>query len=252
MRLSRFQAFGGHLLVSAVVGIFSSALVFFVWYPNHLPFATGVTAIFIILLAVDVLIGPCVTLIVFNHSKKELKRDLAIVLLLQISALLYGMHTVFIARPVYYVFNVDRFDLVYANDLMSEKFEVVQNDVFRSTPWLGPKVIGALAPNDSQKRKEIMFSALAGGDDLPQLPQYYVPYIDLQNIAAQRAQPMSALRLLNLDNAEKVDALSKKYTAKNIDLGYLPLRGKINDLSVLLDRKDGSVLEIVDLRPWGK
>lgn len=252
MTFNRYQAFGVHLLVSVVVAFFSSALVFLVWYPGFLPYATGVTSIFVLLVAVDVILGPCITLVIFNPLKKELKRDLAIILLLQITALLYGMHAVFVARPVYFVFNVDRFDLVFANDLTSEKLDSVSTADFRSIPWFGPKVIGARAPDDKKKRNEIMFGALAGGDDLPQMPQYYVPYLELQRTAAERAQSLSELKKLNLDKAGAVDALLKKYTAQNIEVGFVPFKGKVNDLSVLLDKKTGSVLEVTDLQPWSK
>lgn len=73
MKLNRYQAFGVHLLASAAVALISAAVVFLVWYPSPLQLATGVTGIFLMLLAVDVIVGPCITLIVFNTAKKELK-----------------------------------------------------------------------------------------------------------------------------------------------------------------------------------
>ena len=118
---NRFHAFGFHLLGSVILGLCAAALVFLVWYPNPLHKAAGVTHIFLLLLLVDVIVGPVVTLIVFNRAKPELRRDLVIVLLLQLSALAYGMYTVFVPRPAYLVFAADRFDVVYANDLESEQ-----------------------------------------------------------------------------------------------------------------------------------
>jgi hypothetical protein len=249
-QLNRFQAFCSHLLGSIVVGLCSTALVFLVWYPWPLPAATGVTAIFAILLSVDVVIGPCITLIVFNPKKRELKRDLAIVLLLQISALLYGMHTVFVARPVYYVFSNDRFDLVFANDLTPEKLDKVTDARFRSTPWLMPEVIAARSPDDTEARNKVLFSALAGGDDLPQLPQYYVPYADQKEQVQERIHPLEELKLFNKERGGEIAALIAKYSLIKDGIGYLPLKGKVADLTVIVRKDSAEVLEVKDIKPW--
>jgi len=60
---------------------------------------------------VDVILGPLITLTVFNRSKprSELVRDLTVVGLIQLAALGYGLWTVFVARPVHLVFEYDRF-----------------------------------------------------------------------------------------------------------------------------------------------
>ena len=248
--INRFQAFGGHFLGSVLVGLCSSALVFLFWYPWPLPLATGVTAIFIILLSVDVVIGPCITLIVFNPKKKELKRDLSIVLLLQVSALLYGIHTVFVARPVYYVFNNDRFDLVYANDLTPEKMDKVTDAHFKSTPWLTPEVIAARFPDNNEARSTLLFSAVRGGDDLPQLPQYYVPYADQKKQAQEHIHPLEELKLFNKERGNEIATLISKYSSIENGVGFLPLRGKVEDLSVIVRKDSAEVLEVKDFKPW--
>lgn len=250
MVFNRFQAFRTHLIGSALVALLSAALVFLLWYPAPLPLATGVTDIFLLLLAVDVSVGPVITLIVFNAAKKELKRDLLIVLLLQVSALLYGMHTVFVARPVYAVYNTDRFDLVYANDLTPEKLEKVSLPKFKSPPLLGPDIIAARRPNDAKERNEIMFSAVAGGDDVPQLPQFYIPYVEAQSQAIKRAQPIEALREFNRDRRAEVDTLLQRHAKRPGGIGFLPLKGKVADLSVIVTLDTAEVLEIVPLKPW--
>lgn len=250
MTLNRYQAFTGHLGLSAAVAAVSAALVFLVWYPSPLAAATGVTGIFLMLLAIDVIVGPVITLIVFNPSKKALKRDLLVVLVLQVAALLYGMNAVFAARPVYAVFNVDRFDLVLANDMTEAKLQKVEASRFKSLPGFGPQVIAARRPGTSKERNEILFGAAAGGDDLPQLPQYYVAYGDARTEAAKRAQPIDALRELNRSETARVDDLARRHAGRAAGVGYLPLRAKVVDMAVIVARDTGEVLEIADLRPW--
>lgn len=250
MTFTRHQAFGTHLLGSVLLGLLSAALVFLVWYPSPMPTATGVTDIFLLLLAVDVVVGPVITLIVFNPAKKELKFDLLIVLLLQVSALMYGMHAVFVARPVYAVYCVDRFDLVFANDLTQEKLDKVSSPQFKSPPLLGPGVIAARRPDSSNERNTIMFGAVSGGDDVPQLPQYYIPYAQAQSQILRRVQPISALRELNPDHGAEIDALLARHAGRPGGIAFLPLKGKVADLAVIVASDTAEVLEIVALKPW--
>ena len=60
----RIKFFLGHLAISIVVAIIIIGLVFFVWYPAPLAKAIGVTHIFLMLIAIDVIIGLLLTLLV--------------------------------------------------------------------------------------------------------------------------------------------------------------------------------------------
>jgi len=247
---NRWKAFGCHLLISASIALLSTMLVFLVWYAGPLATASGVKYIFLLLLFVDVCLGPIITLVVFNPKKKELKRDLAIVALIQLGALLYGLHTVFIARPAYMVFNVDRFDLVYANDLTKEKLQRAAKPEFQSLPWFGVKTIAAQSPQNAKEREELLFNALAGGADLPQRPEYYVEYTAERANAIRRAHPCEELKRFNKDRIPVVENLMAQYAEKKTDIKCLPLKGKVRDMTVILEQNTGNVLEIADLRPW--
>ena len=56
---------------------------------------------------------------------------------LQIAALVYGLHTVYIARPVAMVFEVERFRLVTANDVPVEELPKAPPE-FRELSLTGP------------------------------------------------------------------------------------------------------------------
>lgn len=253
MKFKRFQAFSIHLLGSLVVALCSAAFVFLLWYPAPMAAATGVTAIFLILLSVDVSLGPCITLIVFNPAKKslkELRRDLSIVLVLQFAALFYGLHTVFVARPVYVVYNAGRFDLVYANDLTPEKLAKAPSLEFRSPPLLGPQIIAARNPTGSTERNELLLGSLTGGDDLPQMPQHYVPYADEREQVVKRIQPIGSLRDFNKQEGVRIDAIVARYAARKGGIGFLPIRAKLMDLTAIVALDTAEVLEITELSPW--
>lgn len=224
---------------------------FGVWYPFPLHAASGVTEIFLLVLAVDVIIGPCITLVVFNPAKKELRRDMAIVVLLQLGALGYGMHTVFVARPAYLVFNVDRFDIVHANELTDERLAKVKEPAFKSPPLLGPATVSARRPEEAKERTAVLVSSLTGGGDIAQMPEYYRPYLDQKREVLAKLLPLEGLLKFNSRAQPDVEKLKRHYQADGRSaLGYLPMRGKVADLTVLIDGNTAEVLKIVELNPW--
>jgi len=239
-----------HLLISLCLAGISFVFVFLVWYPDHLSSASGANQIFLMLLAIDSILGPCITLIIFNPKKKELKWDLAVIAVVQLSALLYGLHAMFIARPAYIVFNVDRFDIVYANDFSDEKLAKVKNLQFQHLPVLRPQIIAARRPTDINERNALLFSSVNGGDDLPQLPQYYVNYSEMTEEVSKHAHALQELNQYNRGQSERVTNIATKYEKLGTKIGFLPLKGKIDHLTVIVDLKTAEVLDIIDLKPW--
>ena len=80
----RTKFFLGHLGCSLLIALAIISVVFFVWFPTPLANAEGVTRIFWMLLIIDVILGPLLTLLVYKEGKKTLKMDLCIIILLQI------------------------------------------------------------------------------------------------------------------------------------------------------------------------
>jgi hypothetical protein len=128
----------------------------FVWFPQPYLQAAGGGELFSILVGVDVVLGPLVTLIVFDTKKKYLKLDLAVIAILQFAALGYGLSVILQARPVYVVFAVDRLELVLASDIAPEE--------------------------------------LARDADLEDFPQRYLRYEDRKERARGKTHPLSELK----------------------------------------------------------
>ena len=216
-----------------------------VWYPGPLFEAAGGSHLIFILVAVDVTLGPLITLIIFKAGKPGLKFDLAVIATLQVAALAYGMHTVYLARPVYLVFTKDRFDLVSAKDLDPADLGKAAPE-FAHLPLGRPRYIAAVSPSDREARQKLLMESLQG-KDLQMHPQYYVPYEQEVPTALARAQPLD---LLLQRDAEGVQRGLKSAGRPAEALKFLPLRGKDVDGAVLLDAKTGAPLEIVLVDPW--
>ena len=98
---SRTRAFLIHLAASAsVVGAFAAVLRLF-WYPGPWFTASGTWEVLRILIGVDVVLGPVLTLIVFKPSKPSLPFDLAVIALVVKAFLAYVSHHSFTAFAWY-------------------------------------------------------------------------------------------------------------------------------------------------------
>jgi hypothetical protein len=98
---SRIRAFFMHALVSlALIGIILW-LTYFYWFPRDFIKAGGVQGL-LILVAVDMVLGPLLTLIIFNPKKKSslLVLDLTVIAILQLGCMAYGVRLIYQERPI--------------------------------------------------------------------------------------------------------------------------------------------------------
>lgn len=242
--LARVKAFLAHLGISALVALLAIILVFIIWHPAPLQDAVGVTSIFILLLSIDVILGPLLTLVVFKPGKKGLKKDLAIIGCLQLCALGYGLYTVAEGRPSWLVFAQDRFELVRFYEIDRSNLQQAASE-YRSAPLFSPQLVTAPLPTDPEERAQILFEELQGGSSLAQRPEYYQPLEQHSDSIRPRIRPLNELESFN--HVNQVQRLVA--THPNAD-GWLPLSANQQDMVVLMQRDSAEVIAIVDLRPW--
>jgi hypothetical protein len=247
--LNRWQASALHLALSAAIAVLVVTLMLLVWYPQQYFKAMGGDTLILILIGVDVVVGPLITLIIFDPKKKNLRFDLAVIALLQSAALVYGCSIMFKARPVYNVFVVDRFEVIAANAVDDESREKAK-PAFRSLSLTGPKLAGALEPDDPKRQSDIVISAANGGNDLSNLPDLFVPYEDVKARAGQAAKPLADLVKRQPQDAPVVRSFVAASGRAEDAVGYLPMKARNRDMAVVVDRKTGDVVGIVPVNPW--
>ncbi|BBL21872.1 hypothetical protein F939_00872 [Acinetobacter radioresistens DSM 6976 = NBRC 102413 = CIP 103788] len=233
-----------HLLLSFLIALLVIGLVFLIWYPSPLATAVGVTHIFLMLLVIDVILGPLLGLLVYKEGKKTLKFDLSIIILIQIAALCYGVFSIEQGRPAWLVFHADRFELVRKNDIIFENIDQAQSQ-FQQASWTGPQFAAVKLALSPQQRKNDMFTEVLGGISLAQQPDRYVELTQAKNQIQQRALPLAELEQYNpKTDVEKTFAKYPKADA------WLPLKANAIDMVVLVNKESASIIKIVDLRPW--
>jgi hypothetical protein len=242
----RLSAFLLHLFISSLIALVTVFIVFYIWYPIPLHEAVGVTEIFLILLAVDITIGPVMTLIVYKPNKPSLKFDLTIIAILQLAALGYGVNTVFAGRPAFIVFSKDRFEIAKASDIdpVSANKALEKGNESAIAGWAQPRWVGAVASLDPKRNQEILFSSLQGGPDWPQLPELFVPLSQVKEQMLARSRSIDELHKLQRKNGNEVNLDDWK------DSKWLPLRSKVKNLVVLIDAGTADVIKILDIDPW--
>lgn len=240
----RFKFFIGHLSISLFIALLAIVLVFCVWYPSPLAAAVGVTHIFLMLIAIDVILGPLLGLLVYKEGKKSLKMDLGIIILIQIMAFGFGFYSIAQGRPAWIVFNQNSFELIRVNDIYIEHPESIL-DEFKKNPWWGPQYVSAQPSIDKNLRSNDIFTEALGGISLAQRPERYVPIANAQAQIEQRAQELNELNKFNA--ADKVKKILDKYPQAN---AWVPLKATAMDMVVLLNKEKGEVVKVVDLRPW--
>ncbi|QLB60562.1 type IV pilin accessory protein [Acinetobacter indicus] len=240
----RLKFFLSHLLLSFLVALLVIGLVFFIWYPSPLATAVGVMHIFLMLLVIDVILGPLLGLLVYKEGKKTLKFDLSIIILIQIAALCYGVYSIEQGRPAWLVYNVDRFELVRKNELVDSNIQQAQPQ-FQQASWFKPQYVATEFAKDTQQRNDEMFAEVFSGISIAQRPERYVELTQAKTQIQQRALPLNELEQYN-SKAEVEKALAKYPNAD----AWLPLKANAVDMVVLLNKETAEVIKIVDLRPW--
>lgn len=240
----RLKFFLGHLLISVLIALAALALVFFVWYPSPLAKAVGVTHIFLMLLAIDVILGPLLGLLVYKEGKKTLKMDLTVIILIQIAALSYGLYSIAQARPVWIAFNNDRFELVRNNELKTENIAHAQPQ-YRQPTWLQPQYVAVKQAADPQEQQIEQMSAMLNGISLAQYPERYIALDQAKAQIQSQVRDLSQLKQWN--DEEMIQAVVSQYPQAN---GWLPLETYGLAMVVLVNKESASIIKIVDLRPW--
>lgn len=165
--------------------------------------AAGAPELLLLVSICDVVLGPTLTFVVYRPGKRGMKFDLAVIALLQLGALGYGVHTVHVARPVFNVFAIDRFELVSEADIEPEQLARAPA-MYRDLSQSGPRLVAAELPADADERSTLLMAAATQGIDLKHLPVHYRPYDEVRVKALAKAMPLR--KLTDYNAADQVNS----------------------------------------------
>lgn len=231
----RSRAAGIHLLISAAVAALAAALVFGVWYPGAYRLLAGGRDLFLLVTSVDVVLGPLLTFTVFNLKKgwPHLRRDLAIIGAIQLLALAYGLHAVYDARPVAMVFEVDRFRVIAANQVLASELETASPE-YRALPLSGPWLLGTRKAKGLDESNDALFMG-AQGIDLAQRPSFWQPYAASTAAALSHSRPLALLLATYPTHSAAIKNRLREQGVDERTASFLPVMARGGDWVVILD-----------------
>jgi hypothetical protein len=225
-----------HLGISLAVALMAAGLVFGQWYPYPYRAISGGSSLFLILVTVDVIMGPLITLMIFNRAKpmRELRRDLAVVAVLQLAALAYGVWVVWIARPVHVVFEVDRLRVVHAADVPVDLLDRTPPGI-DPLPLSGPTLLAVRPFRSEDEKREATLVALQG-ISLSARPDLWQAYEAARPRVREAAHPVALLKQRFPERSAEIDAVLASHGARPAPGWlYLPMVGRTHAWTAFLD-----------------
>ena len=248
MLMPKLRAFLIHLGISLTVVGAVVAFVFFVWYPDFYFQVKGAGSVLRVLIGVDLVIGPALTLLVYKPNKPGLRFDLATIAVLQLVALVYGTVTLFSERPYFTVFAVDRFVVLARKDV---DLSGINNDQLTDKPFAGPITVVATLPGDIDEYQRFLNSVIFENQpDLERRPEYWSPYAEQTEQVLARAGSIESLRANRSVAGKQLERLLQKIDKRDNQLGFLPLFSNKGDFVMIIDRDNGMPIDAIEVDTW--
>lgn len=239
-----------HFLATLIVAAICGALVFGVWFPWPFYKMLGGTELFLLVTVSDLILGPLVSLVIYTPRKTKniLLRDYAVVTLVQVASLMYGMHTVALIRPIFVVYAVDGLEVVSAGDINDEDL-VAAKTPWNVRSWTGPLYTWAPIPADIKEKNDLVFSAL-NGKDIQFQPRYFKPYVEGRKAMQLRSKSIEQLLLAHPDQATHIRQTIRDLAPLESNLAWLPVRNFEKIWTVIVDKRNMQPLAWLELDPY--
>jgi len=245
----RFRVFGLHLLGSAGALLLVLGALYLGWYRWPGWYLADAQQVVIVLAGADLALGPVLTFVIAQASKprRVLARDIAIIVAVQLCALLYGTVLLWNGRPLYYAFSENVLQLVQAYDIDAEELARARQEHAQLAPhWYSlPRWIWAPLPQDPDEREKIVTAAVVGGDDVISMPRYFKPWEE--GLPELRKQLKKVDDLGYFSNAEK-GMLKERMRSAGLEPeqeNSLPFTGRGHPLLAVFDPASLKIVAIL-------
>jgi hypothetical protein len=226
-----------HFLLSVFIFSIVTFILSSLWYPAPYFLAAGGWQGLQIAAPIDLVLGPLLTLVVVNKHKTKSKIifDLVVIGLIQLSALTWGVSTIYQQRPVANVYWdwEKAFFSVSAADLNKYGYELSKLDNFDSKK---PVLIVARKPVSKQEIDEVV-STISQKAIPPYLQTNLYEPLALNFIEVKLAQLDLATFLKSENEAKKIsNKLLNELGGDISDYVIIPLFAKYQDLGIVFSQ----------------
>jgi len=241
---SRIRFFALRLALTALFLLLVAGIACLAWYPGLLLQLSGISRHLLVAGLASIVIGPGLSTLLYRHGKRGLALDLIVILVVEVAVLTVVAGDLYRQRPYFAVFVVDRFELVTASEV---EWDSIRHRELRDKPFGGPRLVYAKLPEDRATITALIEeTVLNGSADIDRRPEFWLPYADGVEAVRERLIPFDR----NSVGALVIDAWLKSEELDAGNFGYLPIRGRTGDASIVVDRLSGSPVTILDFDPW--
>ena len=242
--MSRFKAAAIHFAISLAIFFVILYFILIQWYPEPLFSTDGGWRVIQIIVGVDLVLGPLLTLIVFKTGKPGLKFDLTMIALVQFLALSWGVWNTYNERPAAIIYTLDYFTPVPAYQLIEQGMTAEKLKQFGDR-W--PILIYIDIPKE--KISEILSEAIRSGKPPYLLTQYYKKFSKEQ--ASVLKENSMNLEKYVADKPKLKNIYQKSLitgTAKT-NISYLALHAREKWTTVIFDLDEMRIIDTIDIEP---
>ena len=236
-----------NLFISQLIIFIFLAFAYFLWFPHSFDKLGGFYDTALMLIFVDLILGPLLVFIVYKKDKKHLNFDINVLLGIQILAFIYGAYALYLKHPTYTVFANDHYQLVNASYITPN--EVQYNDL-KSTFFSGPIMAYTELPKDTTKLFQFMIGVdLLGKPDIHQRPDFYKPHSQaLDRILSKQLDKKNLFKSKN--SKEKLNKFLNQKGGKLSNYAFFPISGNNNKKMVfVINTNNGEAVDTIDMKP---
>lgn len=242
--MSRYRAALYHLCISLLVFFFLAYLILVHWFPGFFYAIDGGWEGMRIIIGVDLILGPTLTLIVFKQGKPGLKMDLTLIGLFQSICLTAGVYVVHAERPLFFVYYQAHFYSLSADTF--SRYGRPAPDLSKYSEATPIKIYIDLPESPIE---EADFRRVLVQDKIP--AWIYEPlFTPLQDSLAKVLQQGTAEQeLRERDSHHNLDSWLERYGGSAEDFVFIPIHSRYRDAFIGIAAADGQFIDIVEIPP---
>ena len=195
-----------------------------------------------IIIAVDLVLGPLLTLIVFKAGKPGLKFDLAVIGLFQSVCLIAGTWVVYQERPLFFVYYEDRFYSANA-DTFARYDQPVPNPARYSDR--SPAIVAAAVPADPIEEADFRERLYKQGVPIWVYADSYEPLAQHMERVMSRGFPLEALQAR--DTEGRLEEFLAEHGGTAEDYLFLPAYSRYQNPFIAIRRADQQLVDILQV-----
>jgi hypothetical protein len=236
-----------NLFISQLLIFIFLAFAYLLWFPHSFDKLGGFYDTALILILVDLVLGPLLVFIIYKKDKKYLSFDINVLLGIQIAAFIYGSYALYLKHPTYNVFANDRYKLMNASYASPEK---IKYDSLKSTFFSSPIMAYTELPKDEEELAQYIIGVtLFGKPDIEQRADFYIPHSQaLNNILSMQLNKQILFNSQNSKN--KLNKFLKRKGGKLSDYAFFPISGNNKkEIVFVISNDDGEAIGTIDINP---